>query len=55
MPIDHFAVLNALLRAEASRDERPVHATAPEPEPAPAREAPAAGVRAPAREEHAAR
>ncbi|MEV4945401.1 hypothetical protein [Streptomyces sp. NPDC053755] len=51
MPIDHFAVLNALLRAEASREERAVRGPAPEPERAPVRENRAT----PAQEESATR
>ncbi|MEV7277394.1 hypothetical protein [Streptomyces sp. NPDC093111] len=33
MPVDPFAVLNALLRAEAARQERSGHPAAPEREP----------------------
>ncbi|MET9435135.1 hypothetical protein [Streptomyces sp. NPDC006551] len=42
MPVDPFAVLNALLRAEAAREERTARVTEPEPERAPVRETPAA-------------
>ncbi|MBT2442489.1 hypothetical protein J7E93_20735 [Streptomyces sp. ISL-36] len=38
MPVDPFAVLNALLRAEASRHERTTHPTGTEPEGAPSPE-----------------
>lgn len=43
MPVDPFAVLNALLRAEAARQERSLHRTDTEREPerAPLRAAPA--------------
>ncbi|MFJ7069299.1 hypothetical protein [Streptomyces sp. NPDC101115] len=38
MPVDHFAVLNALLRAEAARDRTAEHRTPRrETEPAPER------------------
>ncbi|MFF8605959.1 hypothetical protein ACF06X_08485 [Streptomyces sp. NPDC015346] len=53
MPVDPFAVLNAMLRAEAARHDRTAHATEAEPERTRAKESPSEA--APTREDAAGR